>query len=143
MRGRYHPTANAGRRQTLGIMIPSRIEYPYNESVVHEMEQILANFACLSIFTSSLPISSARKIEKIFLHLPVSNYVVTPPPSSPPPLPACLSPSSYNPSSHPRLMTPHALITLSVYPANSVCPSALHANETHSGSRAFFPTVAA
>lgn len=39
------------------------------------------------------------------------------------------------------LMTPHALIRLSVYPANSVCPSALQANETHSGSRLFLPTA--
>ena len=38
-------------------------------------------------------------------------------------------------------MTPHALIRLSVYPANSVWPSALHAKLTHSGSRLFLPTA--
>ena len=38
-------------------------------------------------------------------------------------------------------ITPQALIILSVYPANSVCPSALHAKLTHSGSRLFFPTA--
>ena len=38
-------------------------------------------------------------------------------------------------------ITPQALIMLSVYPANSVCPSALHAKLTHSGSRLFFPTA--
>lgn len=39
-------------------------------------------------------------------------------------------------------ITPQALIILSVYPANSVCPSALHARLTHSGSLLFLPTVA-
>ena len=38
-------------------------------------------------------------------------------------------------------ITPHALIKLSVYPANSVCPSALHAKLTHSGSLLFLPTA--
>ena len=38
-------------------------------------------------------------------------------------------------------ITPHARIILSVYPANKVCPSALHAKLTHSGSRLFFPTA--
>ena len=38
-------------------------------------------------------------------------------------------------------ITPQALIKLSVYPANSVCPSALHAKLTHSGSVLFFPTA--
>ena len=38
-------------------------------------------------------------------------------------------------------ITPQARIILSVYPANSVCPSALHAKLTHSGSRDFFPTL--
>lgn len=38
-------------------------------------------------------------------------------------------------------MTPQARIKLSVYPANSVCPSALQAKLTHSGSRLFFPTA--
>ncbi len=38
-------------------------------------------------------------------------------------------------------MTPQALIKLSVYPANSVCPSALHAKLTHSGSLLFLPTA--
>ena len=40
-----------------------------------------------------------------------------------------------------RDMTPHALIKLSVYPANNVCPSALHAKLTHSGSLLFLPTA--
>lgn len=38
-------------------------------------------------------------------------------------------------------ITPQALIRLSVYPANSVCPSALHAKLTHSGSRLFLLTA--
>lgn len=38
-------------------------------------------------------------------------------------------------------ITPQALIRLSVYPANSVCPSALHAKLTHSGSLLFLPTA--
>ena len=38
-------------------------------------------------------------------------------------------------------ITPQALIKLSVYPANSVCPSALHAKLTHSGSLLFLPTA--
>ena len=38
-------------------------------------------------------------------------------------------------------ITPQALIKLSVYPANSVCPSALHARLTHSGSLLFLPTA--
>ena len=38
-------------------------------------------------------------------------------------------------------ITPHARIKLSVYPANSVCPSALHDKLTHSGSRLFLPTA--
>ena len=46
-------------------------------------------------------------------------------------------------SSYCLLITPQALIMLSVYPANKVCPSALHAKLTHSGSLAFFPTLAA
>ena len=38
-------------------------------------------------------------------------------------------------------ITPQALIKLSVYPANNVCPSALHAKLTHSGSLLFLPTA--
>ena len=38
-------------------------------------------------------------------------------------------------------ITPQARIKLSVYPANSVCPSALQAKLTHSGSRLFLPTA--
>ena len=83
----------------------------------HDLLNILKAWARFKKRTSQLHIA-AKAAPNMIIHIPVP-FVTT----------------------HALDITPHARIRLSVYPANSVCPSALHAKLTHSGSLLFLPTA--